>query len=377
MPRSAPMIIGRLLAVIASTALSVTAPATATATATAADAAGPAGWCRAVHIPAGLPANEVPTPAAGQLVWAEFCVPSTPAPGRPVDVTVPGATYTHLYWDWPVDPDLYSFADKALRAGQAVLDYDRLGTGDSSSPPSADLTIDTDAAVLHQVIAWVRASEGYTDVNLIGHSLGSIIATQDAGTWPGDVSKLVLTGILNEAPPTVAAAIADFYPASSDPQFPDAGPGYLTTIPGVRGSLFYSPSASPAVIAYDEAHKSVVAETEIDAITTLTAPPGTNVADKIRAPVLIVDGEDDALFCTGSVNCADPASVAQFERPYFSDAASLTVEMVRDTGHDVALHPTANQSFAMINAWLSGCQDPFGPQRAPGCFPGGDRAGAR
>jgi pimeloyl-ACP methyl ester carboxylesterase len=365
------MIIGRVLAVIASTALSVTAPACA------ADAAGPAGWCRAVHIPVSLPADEVPTPAADQTVWAEFCVPSTPAPGRPVDVTVPGATYTHLYWDWPADPDLYNFTDKALRAGQTVLDYDRLGTGKSSSPPSADLTINTDAAVLHQVIAWVRASEVYTDVNLIGHSLGSAIAMEDAGTWPDDVSKLVLTGILNEATPAVAAAIAaDFYPASSDPQFPDAGLGYLTTIPGVRGSLFYSPSASPAVIAYDEAHKSIVAKTEIDAVTSLTAPPGTNVADKIRAPVLIVDGEDDALFCTGSVNCANPASVAQFEKPYFSHAASLTVEIVPDTGHDVALHPTAGESFAMINAWLSRCHGPSGPQRAPSCFSTSDRAGA-
>lgn len=349
MRKSASMIIGRVLAVIASTALSVAAPSSA------ADAARPAGSCRAVNIPVTLPAS-VPTPAVDQAVWAEFCVPDTPAPGHPVDVTVPGATYTHQYWDWAVDPDLYNFTDKALRAGQAVLDYDRLGSGDSTSPPAADLTIDSDAAVLHQVIGWVRQSERYTDVNVIGHSLGSVLAMQDAGTWPGDVSRLVLTGILNEVTPAAAAALAtDFYPASGDPQFPNAGPGYLTTVPGVRGSLFYSPSASPDVVAYDEAHKSTVADTEMDAVTSLTAPPGTNIADQIRAPVLIIDGEDDALFCAGSINCAAGASVAQFEKPYFSEAASLTIDMVPGTGHDVALHPTADESFAMINVWLTRC----------------------
>jgi pimeloyl-ACP methyl ester carboxylesterase len=243
------------LAALACTALAVTALGAASPVAAAVSP----GSCRAVHIPVSLAAEVAgggpPKASASpgsriggyvsQMVWAEFCVPDAPAPGRPVDVTVPGATYTHLYWDWPVDPALYNWTAKALRAGQAVLDYDRLGTGQSTSPPAVDLTVGGDAAVLHQVIAWVRGTAGYTDVNVIGHSLGSAIAVQEAGTWPGDVSRLVLSGFLNQMPPGTAAALAaDIYPAASDPQFPDAGPGYLTTVPGTRGSLFYSPAAS-------------------------------------------------------------------------------------------------------------------------------------
>jgi hypothetical protein len=97
----------------------------------------------------------------------------------------------------------------------------------------------------------------------------------------------------------------------------------------------------------------VVTETEFSsAMAFITAPAGTSISGKVRAPVLIVDGQDDALFCTGPVNCADPARVTRFEQPYFTGAASLTVKIVPDTGHDIALHPTANTSFAMISTWL-------------------------
>jgi hypothetical protein len=40
-------------------------------------------------------------------------------------------------------------------------------------------------------------------------------------------------------------------------------PGYLTTVPGTRGAAFYdTASADPDVIAYDEAHKDVMAADE-------------------------------------------------------------------------------------------------------------------
>jgi pimeloyl-ACP methyl ester carboxylesterase len=366
MRRPLATITSLVLAALASTALAAALPVGAVASPRS---------CYAIHIPVSLPAGDAAGgglpggDSASQTVWAELCTPGRPAPGRPVDVTVPGATYTHQYWDWPVDPALYSFTDKALRSGQAVLDYDRLGTGKSTSPPAAALTLASDAAVLHQVIAWVRSAAGYTDVNVIGHSLGSAIAMQEAGTWPGGVSRLVLTGVLNQmAPATHAAIAADLYPASDDPQFPQAGPGYETTIPGVRGGLFYSSAASPTVIAQDETHKSVVAEDELSSSAAfLTTPAGSSISGQIRAPVLIVDGEEDALFCTGSVNCTKPASVTQFEEPYFSAAASLTVRIVPGTGHDVALHPTANESFAIINAWLRStptCRSPHGRRSA-------------
>ena len=193
--------------------------------------------CHTVHLPVTLPAG-VPDPAPGQVVSAFFCTPGVAAPGHPIQVLVPGATYSSAYWNWPQDPALYNWASKALATGSAVFGYDRLGTGASTSPPAADLTVQSDANVLHQIISWARHTAGYTDVNLIGHSMGSAIAAQDAGTWPGDASRLVVTGMLNYDNPAVAGETSTaFYPASDDPQFPHAGPGYLTTVPGGRSTL--------------------------------------------------------------------------------------------------------------------------------------------
>jgi pimeloyl-ACP methyl ester carboxylesterase len=313
-----------------------------------------AGTCRTVHVPVTLPAG-VPDPAPDQVVSALYCTPTAAAQGRPIQVLVPGATYDSDYWNWQ-HPAFYSWTARALATGSAVLDYDRLGTGASTSPPAADLTVQGDAYVLHQVLGWVRHSAGYTNVNLIGHSMGSAIAAQDAGTWPADASRLVLTGMLNYNSPASSAAMSTAaYPASDDPQFPQAGPGYLTTVPGVRSTLFYdTATASAAVISWDEGHKSVAAADEFATMAALfAAPPAASITNLITAPVLIVVGQEDALFCSGTVNCADPASTLAYEKPYFPQAATLSLDTIPGTGHDLALHPSTVVSFARVTGWLA------------------------
>lgn len=73
------------------------------------------------------------------------------------------------------------------------------------------------------------------------------------------------------------------------------------------------------------------------------------------APVLIMAGAQDAVFCAASpaIDCADPAQIAEPESPYYASAASLTACSIADTGHDIALHPPAALSFSFINGWLS------------------------
>ena len=45
-----------------------------------------------------------------------------------IDILVPGATYNHAYWDWPLDPERYSMMEMARKAGRATLACDRLRT---------------------------------------------------------------------------------------------------------------------------------------------------------------------------------------------------------------------------------------------------------
>ena len=347
----------RLPLSLAATTTLLTATVALLAPAAPARAADPAdGSCTGVRLPVAL----APGQQAGQTISATYCTPATWAAGsREVDVLTPGATYDRSYWDWPVDPATYSYVDKTLLAGRATFDYDRIGTGASSHPPSTDLAIGAEAYVLHQIVGWLRAACGYSQVNLIGHSLGSVISVDEAGEYQ-DVSRVVVTGLLHL--PGIGAGFATtleslMHPAALDPEFIGTGLdlGYLTTLPGSRASDFYSPAAAPAVVSYDEAHKDVVSATDLATLaTTWALPPGMNASDDITVPVLVVIGEQDAIFCTDPpvLDCSEPGAVLATELPYYASAPSLSVDVIPATGHDVALHPSAGESFAEISQWI-------------------------
>ena len=311
------------------------------------------GQCRSAVIPVALAAGQ----PADQRIAALYCTPAR-RPSR-IDVLVPGFTYTGMYFNWRQDPAVYNFTWKDLAAGRAVLDIDRLGSGQSSHPLSTDITATVQAYALHEVIGWVRAVLGYGTVDVIGHSLGSIDAVIDAGTWPSDPSALVLTGLASAVTANATENLSTaLEPAASDPVFarirPPLDPGYVTTVPGVRGQLFYY-DGDPAVIAYDEAHKNFGSVTELQTgVASTVVPPGSNVAGKVTAPTMILVGQEDYLYClsAGAAPCDSWGALTAFERPYFADAASLTAESVPDSGHDVGLNqPIA--SFVLINSWLS------------------------
>src|SRR5688500_2871574 len=71
-------------------------------------------------------------------ICVDFKLPVSPAPGQPkswkiastycqpwhwgqgkrqIDVLTHGATYKSTYWDWPQNPNLYSYVKKTLGAG--------------------------------------------------------------------------------------------------------------------------------------------------------------------------------------------------------------------------------------------------------------------
>ncbi|HVB41626.1 MAG TPA: alpha/beta hydrolase [Streptosporangiaceae bacterium] len=336
----------------------VTGPAAAARPAvTAVTTTASAGGCQEIRLPVAL----APGRPASQTVAATYCRPASWAAGpHEIDVLTPGASYDRLYWDWPQDPALYSYVAKTLGAGRATLDYDRVGTGDSSHPVSTDLTISAETYVLHQLVGWARGSLGFREVNLVGHSLGSVISVAEAGTYQ-DVSRLVVTGLLHL--PNVGTGFATtllslLYPAAFDPQFlgQRLDLGYLTTLPGDRAADFYSASADPAVISYDEEHKDVVSATDLATLaTTWGLPPGSNASARVSAPVLVMVGQRDAIFCTNPLvlDCSQPAELRATEGPYYASAASLTISVIPATGHDLALHPSADQSFAQISQWIT------------------------
>lgn len=304
------------------------------------------GWCVA------LPVAVSPAPGLPRSweVAARYCRPWGGT--RTVDVLTAGSTYTAAYWDWSRE---YSYVGKTLAAGRATLAYDRIGNGGSTRPASTEITMTSDAWVLHQLMAklhWLGARR----INSVSHSYGVGVALREATTDYGDgvhAATQVFTGYLHR--PSNPLVTAGNYPAYLDPKFDDLDldAEYLTTRPGARAYGFHSATTDPAVIMRDERDKDIVSRTGLlGFLADRGVPPGDNLTALLDVPVLVVTGGQDAIFCLdpATFDCADEARVTANETPFYP-RAPLTVRTVPLAGHDLTLHPA--DSFAIIDGWLS------------------------
>jgi pimeloyl-ACP methyl ester carboxylesterase len=289
-------------------------------------------------------------------VHGELCRPVGARPDT-VHILVHGGTYNRGYWNFAFEPETYSYARWA--GDFAAFSYDRVGFGRSSRRPSAELTGMSQADVLHQLVGAFRAGRidghRYARVVLVGHSLGSGISLLEAATYR-DVDGVVLTGITHHISPQQMydTYFNYLYPADDDPRFAGQGydAGFLTTRPGARAHLFYTPDLSdPAAIAADEATKDVVGSAEIFDIVSLAFD--SPYSRRINAPVLMVVGSRDFLFCrgAGASDCSSSAALTAQEAPYFSPEACFRAEVLPGVGHDVTLHTVSGRLRTLIASW--------------------------
>jgi len=310
------------------------------------------GLCNAVQLNVALAAGQ----PADQTISGTFCKPLWWSGAHEVDVLVHGGTYNRTYWDYPYNNLLYSYVKDTLAAGRATFAYDALGDGSSSHPVSTAITGASSAYVLHQVVQWARHQQHIPKVVTVGHSFGGFTAVAEAGTYK-DVNGVVATGVAHAfSPDTIQAATQDSYPANLDPQFQgkNLDSGYLTTVPGTRGAIYFGPTADPNLIAYDEAHKDTLSLSMLlDVLSLGQTPAAQNISNQITAPVLEIIGQQDAFYCAGgAIDCTSQTAFTNYEAPYYAHAANFTAKLVPHTGHDLTLHPSAFASFLTINQWI-------------------------
>jgi pimeloyl-ACP methyl ester carboxylesterase len=311
--------------------------------------------CEDVNVPVTLPNRPHPVAIRGTL-----CGPA----GRGVQVLLAGGTYGRAYWDLPYRPEIYSYVRALSVAGWATLNLDRLGIGASDDPPASEVTLDVHAEVVHQVVQAARAGRiggrAFKQVFTVGNSMGAYIALLEAAKYD-DVDGVISTGHLNSPRIGVPAVLASLYPAQAESRFAHLPPGYLTTRPNTRGSLFYAAAqAEPKTIEIDEATKETLTTGEM-----ASAGPESDheMAARVRAPVLSVIGEFDNIFCARS--CADPGGPAYQERAYFPNAACFRMYVVAGSGHVINLHTSAPEWFAVAREWLERVE--HRPIRSPSC----------
>lgn len=339
--------------------------------------------CTISRLPVDLEVGLPPTPgseltlplgdALGQQeVVVKLCIPDNRATSA-VQVLTHGITYDHRYWNL-ADPDdaegdPYSWEAAAAKAGYATASIDRIGNGDSTHPISTAVTIDSNATALHQVVQALRAGEvegpggqtpAFEHVALIGHSYGSMTSFVEASRYQ-DIDALLLTGVSHnirevQAPTNIEASM---YPAVLDPQFAGTNldPGYITPRPGTHRGLYYAPSddVDPRIIERDEATKGTVTQSEL-----MNYPFIFRTRLDVRAPVFIINGELDGIFCSqGPLDlgapCDSPESLIENERPWFGpEVPSIDAFIVDGAGHDLNAFRSAQETFGASMNWLSG-----------------------
>jgi pimeloyl-ACP methyl ester carboxylesterase len=316
--------------------------------------------CQTVQLAVALAPNTAPT--AQVVGW--FCAPA-PLQGRTVQVLISGATYGHRYWDFDYQPEHYSYVQALTAAGYATLNLDRIGIGQSDHPPAVEVTTASNAFVIHQLVQALRDGRlvgvAVPRVVLVGHSLGSGIATVEAAGYH-DVDGVILSGFLHSSSLGAMFLPPALYPAQFDPRFSarNLPPGYQTTRPGTRGALFYyQAGADVNVIARDEATKETATDGEITDFPLVALAPTSSLG--IQVPVLTVVGAEDGNFCT------EPTCPEALKEPlYYTPAAVLEVVVLPEAGHDLNLHLNAPLWFGLVQAWA----DRHGGPCSAGCGTG-------
>jgi pimeloyl-ACP methyl ester carboxylesterase len=315
---------------------------------------------------ASIPVALAPGQPAGYMVSGELCATEDELhEGATAQLLIHGAAYNHHYWDFgTVDGIEYSYARDVAAHGFATFALDEIGAGNSSHPSSDLVTSQATAYVAHQIVQGLRRGRingvplgrgvRFGKVIIVGHSLGSVTVWQEAISYH-DVDGVIVTGAAH-AVTTQFLTSGDLYPAVDDPKFAKSGldTGYLTTLPGTRVTLFYSPpDADPAVITADEASKDVVSATDLSTGLPIVT---SNATLAIKVPVLDILGSDDFTTCGLSsegvtFDCSSGAKVATQEAPFYSPAAQIHACVVPGSGHSVNLAVNHRLPAADAVAW--------------------------
>jgi pimeloyl-ACP methyl ester carboxylesterase len=287
--------------------------------------------------------------------------------GKPVEVLIPGAGYTATYYDWP-NPT-YSYTNAATADGRVTLAVDLPGTGSSTGsttnetapvdhPDGTTLTYATEAWIVHQLVIMLRYGMfgvNYAQVYLTGTSVGGYIAWVEADRYR-DIAGLVLLDAAHSRQPGPAAALQrQLVDTATDPRFANldwAGSRYLAPRAGSRcGSYYWAAGVDPLVCAEDE-HLDATAAVPRGLITGIAAATAPSAVAEVGAPVLVVLGDHDALYC-GRTPCSAPGSPARGECGLYRAAASCTLWVQPDAGHLELLHRSAPALFAELDRWFT------------------------
>ncbi|KZV89927.1 alpha/beta-hydrolase [Exidia glandulosa HHB12029] len=305
-------------------------------------------------VPPTPPVKNVPVSGTFNIE-VQFCEPTrlNQSHADTLLVLVHGATYTTIYWDFPYEPETYSFRHFAGSKGFATLNVALLGHGQSEHPDPDLVQIPLQSELLNQLMTLSRNGElpgaighGFKRVVGLGHSAGSNILNDLIVTHPESVDGVILTGYAH----VISVPMAPYpgwLPAREviPERFGHLPDGYVTTSEKTtRSAVMYGPRGTydPAVLEFDELHKDLATTGEF--ATVGLASVG---APEFRGDVFLVNGAHEVVWCVVP-SCDDLTPELRF----YPRARTSETAIIPDAGHDLTLHLNARTFYNTVTDWL-------------------------
>ncbi|MDO8776284.1 MAG: alpha/beta hydrolase [Burkholderiaceae bacterium] len=265
-----------------------------------------------------------------------------------IQVLLAGGSNNGAYWDWPLEPEVYSYVRHATIEGFATLNLDRPGYGKSDHPDPTKLDFSVQGYVVQQVIEYLKEGalgHKFKRVVLNGHSMGGAVAWRAASGYSG-VDAVIVSGVgHNIADSAMQAVHGALEPIETHPGY-GLGTGWA---PGYFIRRLTPDLPKSAAEWYTAMLQDTVMIAELKAI--VSDSKDYSITRNINVPILFALGQRDLRWCTSTLDCAtDPAFL--LEPDYYKPDADFSAFIVPNAGHLTNKDPGARFFFERVTTWL-------------------------
>ena len=227
---------------------------------------------------------------------AVYCEATTEVSSRTntVQLLVHGATLTKQMWDFPYQPEKYSWVRHNTAQGFSTLHFDIVGAGNSSKPDGLlEAHCQVYVETIHQIVQKLRAGDiggkKFDKVITIGFSVGAVALVSFAKQYPTDADALVLHGFSWNSATLYQGFFAGLQlPAAQvDPQKWGSLPLSYTTqsTPASRAASVFYGNFDPGIVSVDYALR------DTDTLgASISIPAHTVYVEEYTGPVFLGNG---------------------------------------------------------------------------------------
>ncbi|TEB33759.1 hypothetical protein FA13DRAFT_1707982 [Coprinellus micaceus] len=288
-------------------------------------------------------------------IYTLLCIPTKQDAQKTVELAIHGIGFDHTYWNLGGSGSKYNYVEAALKAGHAILIYDRLGIGKSQKPNGIkEVQLPTEVEIAAQLVKHLKAGpqgQSWKRFVGVGHSFGSATLVNVARVYGNILDATVLTGFTSHDSALKAISTFTWTIASQDDpkRLGSLPPEYLVwnSIINNQQNFFTFPNYDPAVLQASEDNKWSATLGELLTQGTPPAPQYTN-------PVFVVTGDKDYIFCGG--NCFQKVNGTDLlvgTKELFPSVKKFSTYSPAKTGHGVNAHLSAPQTYVQIQNWIA------------------------